>query len=43
MYTRFWWSRKSACGIDASLILPSNNYGCLDCPSVIEEWALEVL
>ena len=42
-YTRFWWRRKSARGIDASPILLSNTDGGRDCPSAIEEWTREVL
>ena len=42
-YTRFWWRRKSARGMDASPILLSNTDGCRDCPSAIEKWTQEVL
>ena len=42
-YTRFWWRRKSAHGINASPILLSITNGGWDCPTAIEEWTREVL
>ena len=37
-YTRFWWRRKSARGINASPVLVDSTEGGRDCPSAIEEW-----
>ena len=42
-YTRFWWCRKSARGIDASPVLVASTDGGWACPAAIEEWTLEVL
>ena len=42
-YTRFWWHRKSARGIDASPVLVASTEGGWDFPSAIEEWTLELL
>ena len=42
-YTRIWWRRKSARGIDASPVLLNSTDGCRECPSAVEEWTREVL
>ena len=42
-YTRFWWRRKSARGIDPSPVLIASIDGVRDRPSAIEEWTREVL
>ena len=42
-YTRFWWRRKSARGINASPVLVASTEGGRDCQPAIEEWTREVL